>query len=136
MASFNDEFKRIMIHGILHLLGLNDKTKEEKEKMTELENTPLWSPSEEDIINSNITKFISYLSQREINLNDYLELFLWAEENPEIFYDMLWDFSNIVSKSKGSDAANKIASTFLSILELELGNLIMLLSFFFMCKYL
>ncbi|MAR78955.1 MAG: acetoacetate--CoA ligase [Rhodospirillaceae bacterium] len=69
--------------------------------MTELENTPLWSPSEEDIVNSNITKFISYLSQREINLKDYLELFLWAEENPEIFYDTLWGFSNIISKSKG-----------------------------------
>jgi len=48
-VSFNDEFKRIMIHGILHLLGLNDKTKEEKEKMTELENINMKIISEEII---------------------------------------------------------------------------------------
>ena len=32
------EFKRIFIHGILHLAGYNDSTQAEKEKMTELEN--------------------------------------------------------------------------------------------------
>ena len=35
--TFNDEFKRIIIHGILHLCGYDDKTKEEKENMTLLE---------------------------------------------------------------------------------------------------
>jgi len=35
--SFNDEFKRIIIHGILHLCGYDDKTKKEKENMTLLE---------------------------------------------------------------------------------------------------
>ena len=37
-VSFNNEFKRVVIHGILHLLGFNDQTKKEKEKMTKLEN--------------------------------------------------------------------------------------------------
>ena len=31
------EFKRVLIHGILHLLGLNDKTQEEKQHMNLLE---------------------------------------------------------------------------------------------------
>jgi len=35
--TFNDEFKRIIIHGILHLCGYDDKTKAEKENMTLLE---------------------------------------------------------------------------------------------------
>ena len=35
--TFNDEFKRIIIQGILHLCGYDDKTKEEKENMTLLE---------------------------------------------------------------------------------------------------
>jgi len=35
--SFNDEFKRIIIHGILHLCGYDDKTKKEKDNMTLLE---------------------------------------------------------------------------------------------------
>jgi rRNA maturation RNase YbeY len=37
-VSFNNEFKRVLIHGILHLLGFNDQTKKEKEEMTKLEN--------------------------------------------------------------------------------------------------
>ena len=35
--TFNDEFTRIFIHGILHLLGYDDKTKKEKNNMTLLE---------------------------------------------------------------------------------------------------
>lgn len=31
------EFKRILIHGLLHLIGYNDQTEEEKRSMTELE---------------------------------------------------------------------------------------------------
>ncbi len=36
-ASFKDELERVMIHGILHFCGYNDKTKEEKELMREKE---------------------------------------------------------------------------------------------------
>ena len=35
--TFNDEFKRIIIHGILHLCGYDDKTKKEKDNMKLLE---------------------------------------------------------------------------------------------------
>ncbi len=31
--NFYDELNRVMIHGVLHLVGFNDKTKGEKEKM-------------------------------------------------------------------------------------------------------
>jgi probable rRNA maturation factor len=37
-SSFEEELHRVMIHGILHLLGYNDKSKEEKEIMREKEN--------------------------------------------------------------------------------------------------
>jgi rRNA maturation RNase YbeY len=33
----NQELKRVIIHGILHLSGYNDKTKAEKAKMRALE---------------------------------------------------------------------------------------------------
>ena len=36
--SFNLEFKRVLIHGGLHLLGFEDNTDEKKSIMTELEN--------------------------------------------------------------------------------------------------
>ena len=35
--SFFNELNRVMIHGILHLIGYNDKTDEEKQKMREKE---------------------------------------------------------------------------------------------------
>lgn len=35
---FQDELHRVMIHGILHLLGMNDKTAPEKEEMRKKEN--------------------------------------------------------------------------------------------------
>ena len=36
--NFKIEFCRVIIHGTLHLLGFNDKTKDEKQNMTDLEN--------------------------------------------------------------------------------------------------
>jgi rRNA maturation RNase YbeY len=35
------EFRRILIHGLLHLIGYEDSTDQEKQKMTALENTYL-----------------------------------------------------------------------------------------------
>lgn len=37
-VTFSEELHRVMIHGILHLLGYEDKTDEEKAKMREKEN--------------------------------------------------------------------------------------------------
>ncbi len=38
---FETELFRVMIHGILHLMGYNDKTKDEKKQMRQAENTCL-----------------------------------------------------------------------------------------------
>lgn len=40
-VSFSDELYRVLVHGILHLLGYKDKTVEEKNEMTENENNYL-----------------------------------------------------------------------------------------------
>ncbi|MDR1882008.1 MAG: rRNA maturation RNase YbeY [Prevotella sp.] len=40
-TDYNEEIHRIMIHGILHLCGINDKTPEERELMTGCENNAL-----------------------------------------------------------------------------------------------
>ena len=38
---FDNELRRVLIHGILHLLGYKDKTKDEQSIMTKLENDAL-----------------------------------------------------------------------------------------------
>lgn len=40
-VTFQEELHRVIIHGILHLLGFNDKTKSEQREMTENENLNL-----------------------------------------------------------------------------------------------
>lgn len=37
-VSFNEELYRVILHGVLHLVGYNDKTDEEKKVMREKEN--------------------------------------------------------------------------------------------------
>ncbi|MFV0420448.1 MAG: rRNA maturation RNase YbeY [Dysgonomonas sp.] len=40
-TDYDEELKRVIIHGILHLCGVNDKTPEEQEYMTKCENKAL-----------------------------------------------------------------------------------------------
>ena len=40
-TSFEDELHRVIIHGVLHLLGQGDKTKEEAEEMRKKESDAL-----------------------------------------------------------------------------------------------
>lgn len=40
-SSFEQELHRVMAHGLLHMLGFNDKTNEEKEEMRESEDACL-----------------------------------------------------------------------------------------------
>jgi rRNA maturation RNase YbeY len=40
-VSFDDELHRVMIHGVLHYMGLKDKTSEQKQEMRNRENEAL-----------------------------------------------------------------------------------------------
>ena len=48
--TFNEELKRIIIHGLLHLLGHKDKTKEDIKKMRTLEDMYLKSYTKKIIV--------------------------------------------------------------------------------------
>ena len=88
---------------------------------------------------NNIIKFPSSISKIERKV----EAILFAASEPldlETIEKRLQNTTNIKKtlekiqndyKSRGSEAANNIASTFLSILETELGNFIMLFFFLF-----
>ncbi|AFH49377.1 Acyl-CoA synthetase [Ignavibacterium album JCM 16511] len=61
----------------------------------------LWSPSKERISNSNITKFISFISEKErLNFSDYHQLYDWSVNNIEKFWEYIWEFSGIKYKKK------------------------------------
>ncbi|APD06795.1 endoribonuclease YbeY [Flavobacteriaceae bacterium UJ101] len=40
-VSFEEELRRVLIHGILHLLGFKDKTEDQQKQMTQKENEAL-----------------------------------------------------------------------------------------------
>jgi len=59
-------------------------------------NKPLWSPSEERIKNSNVTRFIEYVNDRYgQKLTDYFDLYTWSVESIADFWQGVWDFSDI-----------------------------------------
>ncbi len=54
--SINEELKRLIIHGVLHLVGYNDSTKTEKRRMSKLENEYLNSFKNLSIIKQKLLK--------------------------------------------------------------------------------
>ncbi|MFN3693999.1 MAG: acetoacetate--CoA ligase, partial [Ignavibacterium sp.] len=60
-------------------------------------NELLWTPSKDRIEKSNITKFISYLNDKEIiNISDYPQLYEWSINNIEKFWKYIWDYAGII----------------------------------------
>lgn len=59
----------------------------------------LWTPSEERITNSNIYKFLRYISEKEkCSFSDYHQLYHWSIKNIEKFWEHIWNYSNIIHK--------------------------------------
>jgi acetoacetyl-CoA synthetase len=71
----------------------------------------LWSPS--TTIN-NINIFTKYINN-EVNINSYEDLHRWSIEKKEIFWDKIWQFTNIIGEKKDiifRDSENFIETTF------------------------
>jgi len=57
---------------------------------------PLWTPSEERVQQTNITRFIDVVNTRgKLNLGSYAELYQWSIENISDFWAAVWDFAEI-----------------------------------------
>ena len=62
-------------------------------------NDILWSPTKEHIEQANSTKFISHLNQLyNLSLESFTDLYQWSIENPESFWDQLWDFTGVIGE--------------------------------------
>ncbi len=61
----------------------------------------LWEPSEEQIKNANMTKFIDFVNIRYgQNFENYFELYDWSIENIPEFWESMWDFGEIVASKR------------------------------------
>lgn len=66
-------------------------------------NMPLWIPSRERIENSNALKFIKQAQRNGgFSGSTFYDLWQWSVDNPETFWNNVWDFSDIIG-DKGSD---------------------------------
>jgi len=58
----------------------------------------LWSPSEDDVENANITRFIEFVSEkRGIEFSGYFDLYDWSVSDIPAFWSDIWEFANVVS---------------------------------------
>lgn len=59
--------------------------------------TPLWSPSEQFIQDSNLNHYMNWLKEnRELSFHDYHTLWLWSTEHLSDFWESLWQYFSIL----------------------------------------
>ena len=60
------------------------------------EGTLLWEPSEEQIANANITRYMAWLSETHgLEFTSYDALWDWSASDLEAFWASIWDFFSI-----------------------------------------
>ncbi len=65
--------------------------------------TPLWRPSEDQVKNANITRFIEYVNGKHgKKLKTYQDLYQWSIDRIPDFWARMWEFADIKA-SRGSD---------------------------------
>jgi len=66
---------------------------------------PLWSPSPERVKATQVMAFLGDANRRhQLRLRDYHELHAWSTRHPDLFWDQLWDFCNVIGE-KGARRA-------------------------------
>ncbi|HET6418804.1 MAG TPA: acetoacetate--CoA ligase [Geobacteraceae bacterium] len=61
----------------------------------------LWTPSEERVRNSNMTRFIEFVNRGfSLRIRNYNELYQWSVGNIADFWACMWDFGGIVASRK------------------------------------
>jgi len=67
--------------------------------------TPIWQPTKEQVENAQITQFASHCARRyRRELGSYEELHRWSIEQPEEFWNEVWDWCGVMASKKGSTA--------------------------------
>jgi len=60
---------------------------------------PLWEPSTERVLASNLTSFIAAARERwDVDIRDYEELHRWSVDQPDRFWASVWDSTDVVGE--------------------------------------
>lgn len=64
--------------------------------------SPLWRPSPERVAGANITAFSNAVSELAgARFDDYRALHRWSIENPEDFWNAVWDHAGVIASERG-----------------------------------
>ena len=64
---------------------------------------PMWEPSQEAIEQAQLTQFARHCVRRfGLDLNSYPDFYRWTVDEPELFWDSVWEWCGVVSGRKGS----------------------------------
>lgn len=61
---------------------------------------PLWTPSEQQIEHTQMYQFMQNVSQQHnLKLDNYADLHAWSVEQPDVFWQTIWDDNEVISHS-------------------------------------
>jgi len=70
---------------------------------------PLWTPPGERVENAAITGFSYTVEQRyQVSLDGYADLHRWSVEHPREFWSVLWEYTGVVSSTRGDTVVDNI----------------------------
>jgi acetoacetyl-CoA synthetase len=68
---------------------------------------PLWSPSPERVEATQVMAFLRETNRRhQSRLQTYRDLHAWSVQNPDLFWDQLWDFCGVIGEKGGRRGIN------------------------------
>jgi acetoacetyl-CoA synthetase len=64
-----------------------------------MSDTPLWTPSPERIARTQVVAFMAEVNRRHgVALENYRDLHAWSISYPELFWDQVWDFCEVIGE--------------------------------------
>ena len=78
-------------------------------------NEVVWSPSDTRVKSSHMHKFMQSINKKyNINLSSFSELHTWSIENKTQFWELIWDFFDIIGSKETKpyiDPLNKMSGS-------------------------
>jgi acetoacetyl-CoA synthetase len=59
--------------------------------------SPIWKPSPLRVADANLTQFMAFVGRRGVEAADYGQLWSWSVNQPDAFWDALFDFTGVIA---------------------------------------